>query len=192
MTKSKKTRADSGFSLIELMVALVIGSILIVGAVSVYIQSRSSFATNEAAARLHAQGRYAEGMSLFLGADGDEAAMARKVIAGYISYAFHRVGEVTDTINGIDRIMATGFNWAPPSVLVDVMGPKAAVDLIDRLGLPEAVRLPGSVRDLTKSSRLTLQEVFVLFVAVGVQVEHGGAERPAVVTAADRARDPGW
>jgi 3-hydroxyacyl-CoA dehydrogenase len=87
-------------------------------------------------ARLHAQGRYAEGMSLFLGADGDEAAMARKVIAGYISYAFHRVGEVTDTIDGIDRIMATGFNWAPPSVLVDVMGAKASVELIERSGLP--------------------------------------------------------
>ncbi len=62
MTKSKKTRADSGFSLIELMVALVIGSILIVGAVSVYIQSRSSFATNEAAARLQENARYAFAM----------------------------------------------------------------------------------------------------------------------------------
>lgn len=85
---------------------------------------------------LYAQGRYEEGMAVFLDADGDEAAIARKVIAGYISYAFHRVGEVTETITGIDMIMGTGFNWAPPSVLVDTMGPAAAVKLIEQAKLP--------------------------------------------------------
>ena len=85
---------------------------------------------------LHAQGRYEEGMAAFLEADGDEAAIARKVIAGYISYAFHRVGEVTETITGIDMIMGAGFNWAPPSVLVDTMGAAASVKLIDDAGLP--------------------------------------------------------
>ena len=58
------------------------------------------------------------------------------MIAGYISYAFHRVGEVTETIDGIDRIMGMGFNWAPPSVLVDTMGARAAVEMIDKAGLP--------------------------------------------------------
>jgi 3-hydroxyacyl-CoA dehydrogenase len=85
--------------------------------------------------KLHAQGRYAEGMQLFLGADGDHAALARKVIGGYIAYAFHRVGEVTDTIDGIDRIMGMGFNSAPPSVLVDVLTPKSAVEMIAGSGL---------------------------------------------------------
>ena len=67
-------------------------------------------------------------------ATGDEAALARKVIAGYISYAFHRVGEVTDTITGIDLIMGFGFNWAPPSVLVDTFGTgKLADDKIAKL-----------------------------------------------------------
>jgi 3-hydroxyacyl-CoA dehydrogenase len=87
-------------------------------------------------ANLYAQGRYEEGIQAFLSAEGDEAALARKVIAGYVSYAFHRVGEVTDTINGIDRIMGAGFNWAPPSVLVDTMGPGSAVRLIEEAGLP--------------------------------------------------------
>lgn len=85
---------------------------------------------------LYAEGRYEEGISIFLDAEGDEAAIARKVIAGYISYAFHRVGEVTETITGIDMIMGAGFNWAPPSVLVDTMGAAAAVRLIDESGLP--------------------------------------------------------
>ncbi|MBW2245353.1 MAG: 3-hydroxyacyl-CoA dehydrogenase family protein [Deltaproteobacteria bacterium] len=85
---------------------------------------------------LYSQGRYAEGIQIFLGADGEYAALARKVIAGYISYAFHRVGEVTETISGVDRIMGMGFNWAPPSVLVDTMGKQAAVDMIAKAGLP--------------------------------------------------------
>jgi hypothetical protein len=87
-------------------------------------------------AELYAMARYEEGMSIFLDAEGDEARIARKVIAGYISYAFHRVGEVTETITGIDMIMGMGFNWAPPSVLVDTMGAPAAVEMIEQSGLP--------------------------------------------------------
>ena len=87
-------------------------------------------------AQLYAQGRYQEGIQVFLAAQGDEADIARKVIAGYISYAFHRVGEVADTITSIDLIMGAGFNWAPPSVLVDTMGADSAVRLIEGVGLP--------------------------------------------------------
>ena len=90
----------------------------------------------EDVAKLYAQARYREGLEIFLAAEGEHAAIARKVVAGYISYAFHRVGEVTETINGIDRIMGMGFNWAPPSVLVDAMGAANAVSLIDKAGLP--------------------------------------------------------
>jgi 3-hydroxyacyl-CoA dehydrogenase len=87
-------------------------------------------------AHLYRQGRYEEGIQVFLAAEGDEADIARKVIAGYISYAFHRAGEVTKTITGIDLIMGTGFNWAPPSVLVDTMGAESAVRMIEEAGLP--------------------------------------------------------
>ncbi|MGH8494520.1 MAG: PilW family protein, partial [Gammaproteobacteria bacterium] len=52
-------RRQHGMSLIELMVALVIGSILIIGAVSVYMQSRSSYRVNEAVARLQENARFA-------------------------------------------------------------------------------------------------------------------------------------
>jgi 3-hydroxyacyl-CoA dehydrogenase len=98
-------------------------------------------------AALYKEGRYEEGMQLFLGAEGDEAALARKVVAGYVSYAFHRVGEVTETIDGIDRIMAMGFNWAPPSVLVDVMGgAAAAVEMIAKAGVPVPPLLEQAAR----------------------------------------------
>jgi 3-hydroxyacyl-CoA dehydrogenase len=97
-------------------------------------------------ATLYRQARYREGMQMFLAAEGKEAAVAQRVVAGYISYAFHRVGEVTDTINGIDRIMGTGFNWAPPGVLVDMMGADAAVTLIDKAGLPVPAALVEAAR----------------------------------------------
>jgi 3-hydroxyacyl-CoA dehydrogenase len=87
-------------------------------------------------AKLHHDGRYREAMRAFIEAPGDWAALARKVVAGYVSYAFHRVGEATETIAGIDDIMGFGFNWAPPSVLVDAIGPKETVAMIERARLP--------------------------------------------------------
>jgi hypothetical protein len=46
-------------------------------------------------------------------------------------------------------IMATGFNWAPPSVLVDLMGPRAAVEMIEQARLP----VPPALRDAAKSGK---------------------------------------
>jgi 3-hydroxyacyl-CoA dehydrogenase len=87
-------------------------------------------------AALHRDGRYGEAMQAFAAAPGEYAALARKLVAGYISYAFHRVGEVTETIAGIDDIMGFGFNWAPPSVLVDTLGLAATVKMIEDSKLP--------------------------------------------------------
>lgn len=50
--------ATDGMSLVELMVALTIGSVLIAGAVYVYSQSHGTYRTNESIARLQEQGRY--------------------------------------------------------------------------------------------------------------------------------------
>lgn len=86
-------------------------------------------------AALHRDGRYREGMQVFLAAEGEHAKIARGVIAGYIAYAFNRVGEVTESIDGIDRIMGMGFNAAPPSVLVDTIGARGVVEMIGEAGL---------------------------------------------------------
>jgi 3-hydroxyacyl-CoA dehydrogenase len=94
--------------------------------------------------RLHREARYGEAMEAFLAAKGEYAAIARRVIGGYLSYAFHRVGEVTESIDGIDRIMGTGFNWAPPSVLVDALTPAGAIALIEGSGLPVPQNLRGA------------------------------------------------
>ena len=94
--------------------------------------------------RLYSEGRYEQGMAALLAADGDAAKTARKFMAGYISYSFHRVGEVCDDINGIDRIMGAGFNWAPPSLLVDTMGPANAVKIIEEADLPVPAALTSA------------------------------------------------
>ena len=85
---------------------------------------------------LHRIGAYGEALSRFARAEGEHAALARKVIAGYISYAFHRVGECTDTITGIDLIMSAGFNWAPPSALVSVLGIETTLEMLQQADVP--------------------------------------------------------
>ena len=87
--------------------------------------------------QMHSVGRYRDAMALFLRAEGPEAELARRVILGYVSYALSRVGpdEVVDTPAGVDGIMGNGFNWAPPSVLVDLFGPKQTIAALDKLGL---------------------------------------------------------
>ena len=60
--------------------------------------------------------------------------MVRHFILGYISYSYSRIGEVTppeNGIHGIDRVMAYGFSWLPPSGWVDLLGgPSCVVDML--------------------------------------------------------------
>jgi len=97
-------------------------------------------------ARLHRDGLYKEAMRAFVAAPGPMASLARKVVAGYVSYAFHRAGEVTEGIAGIDDIMGFGFNWAPPSVLVDTIGARETVAMIESAGLPVPANLVAATR----------------------------------------------
>ena len=69
-------------------------------------------------------------------AQGPAAELMRKVILGYVSYGLNRVGEVVERARDVDRIMGFGFNWAPPSVLVDAIGARRTVALLERAGLP--------------------------------------------------------
>ena len=57
--KAKMFRRQSGLTLVELMVALAIGSFLIIGAVQIYNQSRQSFVVNESIARVQETAQFA-------------------------------------------------------------------------------------------------------------------------------------
>lgn len=84
---------------------------------------------------LHHVGLYRESMAVLKEAKGLEADLARRVVLGYVSYALNRVGEVAESNRDIDTIMSYGFNWAPPSVLVDLLGAASTAELMARYNL---------------------------------------------------------
>jgi len=59
LSRNFATLRARGVSMVELLVALAIGSVLIAGAVFVYSQSRNSYGVNETVARLQETARYA-------------------------------------------------------------------------------------------------------------------------------------
>ncbi len=87
--------------------------------------------------RLQRSGQYRDGVQYFMDAAGSEAAVARNVILGYVSYALHRFGpgQVVADYGDIDRIMTAGFNWAPPSGLVDLIGAARTRTLLEESGI---------------------------------------------------------
>jgi 3-hydroxyacyl-CoA dehydrogenase len=93
---------------------------------------------------LNHRGRYREGIEAFMTAEGADADIARRVVLGYVSYALNRVGpgEVVQNHADVDRIMTAGFNWAPPSAYIDLIGADRAAAAMERYGLkvPDLVR----------------------------------------------------
>jgi 3-hydroxyacyl-CoA dehydrogenase len=87
---------------------------------------------------LNRVGRYRQAIEVFVNAKGPESDLARRVILGYVSYALNRVGEteVVRSPRDVDRIMGFGFNWAPPTVLVDLMGVATTIRLLEAQRLP--------------------------------------------------------
>ena len=81
------------------------------------------------------EGRYDQAFEVFAEARGAEADLARRVILGYVSYALNRVGEVAQSAADVDTIMSYGFNWAPPSAIVDLIGAKHIVPMFARYNL---------------------------------------------------------
>lgn len=91
-------------------------------------------------------GMYRQAFETILAADGTEAEIVKEILATYIAYSYMMIGQVTDEkygIDGIDRVMTTGFNWAGPSMLVRILGGKSrAIELIEsqKLLVPDALR----------------------------------------------------
>jgi 3-hydroxyacyl-CoA dehydrogenase len=66
----------------------------------------------------------------------EEAHLCRYFLARYLSYAFSIIGEVVNSRECIDTVMGFGYNWAPPSGIVDLLGGVGpAVKLIESAGL---------------------------------------------------------
>ena len=91
-------------------------------------------------------GMYAKAFETILSASGQEADIVKEILATYIAYSYMMIGEVTEEcygIDGIDRVMTTGYNWAGPSMLVKMLGGKErAIELLQsqQLPVPDALR----------------------------------------------------
>ena len=85
--------------------------------------------------QLHRVGRYGEALKILAEAGGADADLCRRVVLGYVSYALNRVGEVAASSDDVDTIMSYGFNWAPPTAIVDLLGAKNTVAMLQKLKL---------------------------------------------------------
>jgi len=92
------------------------------------------------------EGRYSEAFNVFAETKGVEADLMRRVILGYVSYGLNRVGEVAESAADVDTIMSFGFNWTPPSVIVDLIGAKNIIAMFGRyhLTVPPVVEKAAS------------------------------------------------
>ncbi|MDQ3366091.1 MAG: 3-hydroxyacyl-CoA dehydrogenase family protein [Myxococcota bacterium] len=99
-------------------------------------------------------GRHTGAMEVLCSAEGKEADLLRQVVLGYISYGLGLVGEVVERPRDVDRIMGFGFNWAPPSVLVDAIGPGRTILMLEQAKLP----IPMAILDAATHQRALFNE----------------------------------
>jgi 3-hydroxyacyl-CoA dehydrogenase len=109
---------------------------------------------------LHRVGRYRESLAVLKTAPGGEADLARRIVLGYISYALSRVGEVAASSADVDTIMSYGFNWAPPGVMVDLLGAADTVELLKRYALKVPPILERAEKKLYAGSILDFGRTF--------------------------------
>jgi 3-hydroxyacyl-CoA dehydrogenase len=108
-------------------------------------------------AALHSNPGYRGAMEILCTAQGKEAELLRRVVLGYLSYGLGLVGEVVARPRDIDRIMGFGFLWAPPSVLVDAIGPGRTIQLLERARLP----VPPAIASAATHQRALFNEPHV-------------------------------
>ncbi|MBA7468765.1 Fatty acid oxidation complex subunit alpha [subsurface metagenome] len=79
----------------------------------------------ETAKELMHLGRYREAFKVITTAECPEGDIVRRILCAYLSCSYSSVGEVTERelgMRGIDDVMALGYGWAPPSVLLHMLG----------------------------------------------------------------------
>lgn len=84
-------------------------------------------------------GMYSEAFDTITAADCKEADIVTDILCAYVAYAYSLIGQVTESrfgIDGIDRVMSFGFNWASPSVILEMLGGRENVSqLLAKKGL---------------------------------------------------------
>ena len=114
----------------------------------------------EKAKHLIHMGRYQEAFETIKTASGREAEIVKDIMCVYIAYSYLRVGEVTESgfgIDGIDRVMSSGFNWAPPSLIVSMLGGK---EYVIKLLEKKEFKVPRALKDDEDRSLLGVGKYF--------------------------------
>ena len=99
----------------------------------------------EKAKHLIHMGMYREAFYTIKTAHCREADIVMDILCTYVAYSYSRIGEVTESdngIDGIDKVMSAGFHWAAPSVIQHMLGGKEVVaELLHKKGLevPDAL-----------------------------------------------------
>lgn len=82
------------------------------------------------------EGQYKEAISLLINANTKEAIIIQYFFAKYISLSFGLIGLTAESIKDVDTAMAYGFNWLPPSSLINLLGGKSnTIKLLDKFKL---------------------------------------------------------
>lgn len=68
------------------------------------------------------EGDYREAFDLLEVNRSSEAQICLAGLLKYAIYSYAIAGEISDGISSADDVMATGFNWCPPSAIVDALG----------------------------------------------------------------------
>lgn len=83
------------------------------------------------------EGDYCEAFDLLETNRSSEAQICLAGLLRYAIYSYAIAGEISDGIASADDVMATGFNWCPPSAIVDALGGGARFAALCRERLSE-------------------------------------------------------
>lgn len=82
------------------------------------------------------EGRYKEAISMLMNSNTKEARIIQYFFAEYIHVSFSLIGSVAKNKEDVDKAMAYGFNWLPPSALIGLIGGKLnAINLLNKFNL---------------------------------------------------------
>ncbi len=93
-------------------------------------------------------GKYQQAFEIIKNAQNKEADIVRDILCTYVAYSYSRIGEVTENkygIEGIDKVMCFGFNWAPPSLILKMLGGNDAfIEMLEKkqMDIPKALSQP--------------------------------------------------
>ena len=131
-------RQQGGFSLVELMIALLLGLLLMSGIIAVYLESKNSFVQDEAIARVQENGRFAlrlltreVAMGGFYGGETDPAAITSPAVADCQTWLLNP-DQVIETYNnaagGETSAFNTCFSAAISGAGTDILAVRRASD----------------------------------------------------------------